>query len=236
MINRKNPFTFIAVAFGLQIALSCPARADLFGGDDVILAQILAESIEQLTQLEQILGTGQDQISFLRQVNEGVSQSMSIMRTANSTLHPGSFYQYQGTGQMLSLIQQVYGMVPHTSNSPLQELTDNSVAEALTLHNSAFTYADGIDPEAERIKDYSQNASPLGAARTTTESMGVLIHVNDQILRTNAESLNIQSENLALMNRREKLNSEQTRIQYQGLSDAFGKMTPMSQATDLSAQ
>jgi hypothetical protein len=29
---------------------------------------------------------------------------------------------------------------------------DQSVAEAIYLHNEAFQYADSVDPEAERIK------------------------------------------------------------------------------------
>jgi hypothetical protein len=236
MKQFRNHLAIFIGALTLMLVYPAGAHADIFGGDDVILANILAEAIEQLTQLEQILGTGQDQISFLRQINEGVSQAMGIMRTANSTLKPGVFFQYQGLDQMLSLTRQVYGVVPHTRDSQMEELTDENVAEAISLHNDAFAYADGIDPEAERIKDFSKDTSPLGAARLTSESLGVLIHVSDQILRTQAEALNIQSENLALTNRREKLNSEQLQIQYEGLSDAFSHISPMSDAANLSAQ
>lgn len=230
---KKQLYAALCIILVL-VALPKSAHCDFWGGDDVILTQILAESIEQLTQLEEILGAGNDTISFLKQINAGVADAMSIMRTANSTLHPGTFFQYQGVDQLLSLVRQVYGVVPKTADSPFEELTDDSVAEAISLHNDAFTYADGVDPEGERIKDYSKDASPLGAARLTSESLGVLIHVNNQILRTNAANLNIASENLALQNRREKLNSEQTQIQYEGLSQSLLNLPPMSATSDLS--
>lgn len=236
MKRFKEQVAVFMVVLCIGMAYPSGAHADFFGGDDVILANILAQAIEQLSELEQILGTGQDQISFLRQINEGVSQAMGLMRTANSTLKPGVFFQYQGLDQMLSLLRQAYGMVPKTRDSQVEALTDESVAEAISLHNDAFTYADGIDPEAERIKDFSKDTSPLGAARLTAESLGVLIHVSNQILRTQAEALNIQSENLAMTNRREKLNSGQLQIQYEGLSDAFSNISPMSDAANLDSQ
>jgi hypothetical protein len=234
MIGLKKKCSAFLAVMVFVVCIPKSSFADFWGGDDVILTQILAEALEQYMELESILGTGTDTIDFLKQINAGVSDAMSIMRTANSTLHPGTFFQYQGLDQMLSLVRQVYGMVPETPDQQLENLTDESVAESISLHNDAFTYADAIDPEAERIKDFSKEASPLGAARLTSESLGVLIHVNNQVLRTNAANLNIASENLALQNRREKLNSDQFKMQYEGLSDSFSHLPSMSATSDLS--
>ena len=74
--------------------------------------------------------------------------------------------------------------------------------------------ADLVDPEAERIKDYSKVVSPQGAERLTAESLGVLIHVLNQVLRTNAAMLKLQGEQLALQNKKEKLSSQQYPLQH----------------------
>ncbi len=108
----------------------------------------------------------------------------------------------------------------------MQQTMDRSAAEAIHLHNEAFRYADQIDPEAERIKDYAKVVSPQGAEKLTAQSLGVLIHVMNQVLRTNAAMLKLQSEQLALSNRKEKLGSEQFRVQYDGLAKAFGSLKP----------
>ena len=52
---KKKVFVFI-----LCISLMIPksAKADLFGGDVAVLLKILTQSIQQLYELKQILGTG----------------------------------------------------------------------------------------------------------------------------------------------------------------------------------
>ncbi len=202
------------------------AHADFWGGDLPLLAQILANSIQQLAQLQSILGNGQDTLSLLREVNRGMRDALQLIRTANQTLRPGALSDLNDLDQVLSKVEQIYGKVPNTSEKNIQLLTDRSVAEAIDLHNEAFKYADRLDTEAERIKDYAQVVNPVGAAKVTVQSLGMMIHVLNQILRTNAAMLKLQSENLALQNRRGKLDSEQFKSQYEGISDAFGKLKP----------
>lgn len=217
-------------------AIPTPAKADFFGGDLPLLASILAQAIQQLAQLRQIMGAGRDTLGLMRDVNEGIREAMGIMRTMNRTLNPGVLSQYQTPDQMLRAIQELYGSIPRTPEARIQSLTDQSVAEAVTLHNQAFQYADQVDPEAERIKDYSRGTSPAGSARLTAQSLGVLIHVTNQVLRTNAAMLKIMSENLALQNRHEKVNSEQFKMQYDGLSSAIGGAASFKDATSIKQQ
>jgi hypothetical protein len=214
-------------------AAPIPARADFFGGDLPLLASILAQAIEQVAQLRTILGAGVDTLGLLRDVNEGVREAMGIMRTMNQTIQPGALSQFQTVDEMLRAVQDLYGMVPKTSEAKQQSFTDQSVSEGMTIHNQAFAYADQVDPEAERIKDYSRGVSPSGAGRLTAQSIGVLINVTNQILRTNAAMLKIMSENLALQNRHEKVNSQQFKMQYEGLSSAMGGTTSFKTATTI---
>lgn len=197
------------------------SKADFWGGDIPLLIQIVANTLQELAQLRAILGNGQDSLDLLRDVNEGIKNAMDIMRTMNTTLQPGIFSQYRDPNDLLSAIQNLYGMIPKTQEARLQAAQDQSVTEAITLHNQAFDYAAQVDPEAERIKDYSRGTSPAESARLTAQSLGVLIHVSDQILRTNAAMLKILSENLALQNHHEKLNSAQFKAEYDGLSKSL---------------
>jgi hypothetical protein len=229
----RSRVAMLLIASSLSLANPTPARADFFGGDLPLLASILAQAIQQLSQLRSILGSGQDTLGLLRDVNNGIRDAMSIMRTMNRTIQPGALSQFQTVDETLRAVQELYGMVPHTAESKQQSFTDQSVSEGITVHNQAFTYADQVDPEAERIKDYSRNVSPAGAAKLTAQSIGVLINVMNQVLRTDATMLKIMSENLALQNRHEKLNSEQFRMQYGGLSDAMAATPSIKDASKL---
>jgi hypothetical protein len=196
-------------------------RADLFGADIPILLNILAQAINQLAQLQSILGTGKDTLGLLQDINQGIKDAMSIMRTMNSTMSPGVLSDLERVEDILGTVNKLYGSVPQTSEANVQKLTDKSVAEAIQIHNQAFKYAENVDPEAERIKDYAKYVNPAGANKLTAQAIGVLINVMNQILRTNAAILKVQSEQLAFQNKKEKLNSTQFKMQYEGLSGKF---------------
>jgi hypothetical protein len=214
----------IAMLLSFCLIFAMPAQADFWGGDLPLLAQILSTTIQQLAQLQSILGTGKDTLGLLRDINRGVRDALDIMQTANATLKPGALSDLNNLQLVLSKIQDLYGRIPNTSEAKMQTMTDQTVAEAIDLHNEAFKYADRIDPEAERIKDYAHLVNPQGAGKLTAESIGVMIHVLNQILRTNAAILKLQSEQLALTNRRGKMQSEQFKAQYEQLGNAFGQL------------
>jgi hypothetical protein len=216
----------VAFMLCVMLATPTPARADFFGGDLPLLASILAQAIQQLAQLRSILGTGADTLTYIHDINRGIRDAMSIIRTQNSTLTPGIMSQLETVDQLMGAVENLYGKVPNTAEAPLQSTTDQSVAEAIHTHNEAYKYAQTVDPEAERIKDYARFVSPLGAERLTAQSLGVIITVLNQILRTNASILKIQSEQLAGGNRRDKVESQHFKMQYEGLSRAFGKLKP----------
>ncbi len=202
------------------------ARADFWGGDIPLLIQIVANTLQQLVQLKNILGTGQDTLNLIRDINNGIREALQIARTMNSTLSPGVLSNIENVEQLLGVLQQLYGTVPNTPEAPMQRTMDQSVAEGINMHNEAFKYAQNVDTEAERIKEYAKVVSPLGAERLTAQSIGVLIHVMNQVLRTNAAILKMNSEQLALSNKKEKLNSEHFKMQYEGVSRAFGDLRP----------
>jgi hypothetical protein len=217
----------------ISMMFSSSSRADFWGGDLPLLAEIVTNTAQELIQLENILGSARDSYSFLKDINEGAKEAMGIMRTLNNTMHAGVLSQYNNPDDILRAIQDIYGMIPETGDAKLEALNDQSVAEAVTLHNQAFQYADLIDPEAERIKDYAQKVSPTGAAKLTAQSLGVLIHVTNQVLRTNAAMLKIMSENLALQNRRTKAESVQFKSEYEGLSDSIRDTKPLKELSQL---
>lgn len=205
-----------------------PARADFWGGDVMVLVQILAQSIQQLAQLREIFGTGQDTLNLIKDINQGISDALNGFQSINRMLKPGVLGDIRDPGQLYHAIQDIYGTIPQTQSAKMEQLNDQSVSEAITLHNEAFQYAGDLDPEAERLKESAANASPQGAAKLTAQSLGVLIHVTNQVLRTNAAILKIVSQNLAMSNHKEKVNSEHFKTQYEGLGNGFSNFNPQN--------
>ncbi|MFN3454284.1 MAG: hypothetical protein ACK41T_04935 [Pseudobdellovibrio sp.] len=214
-----------------------PAKADLFGGDVAVLVQILAQTIKQLYELQRIVSTGQDTLSLMRDINRGIRDGLAIIRIVNPKFNPGLYGGLETIDQVQRAIEDLYGAIPQTSEYRLQEAQDKSVSESIAMNGTLFQYADSVDEETKRIIAHAQKVSPQGAGKLTAESLAVLIGVTTQVLRTNSMMLKMMGQNMALSNRKEKLQATQFKAQYEGISNALGtlpketKLSPMNSST-----
>lgn len=206
----------------LALLIPQPAKADLFGGDVAVLLKILAQSIQQLYELRQIVGTGKDTLSLMRDINQGIRNGLRVIQIFNPKFNPGIFGSLETADQVQRAIEDLYGVIPQSSEYRLQEAQDRSVAESISMNGTLFQYADSVDVETKRIISHAQNVSPQGAGKLTAESIAVLIGVTTQVLRTNSMMLKMMGQNMALSNRKEKLQSSQFKAQYEGISGALG--------------
>lgn len=214
----------IAITLIVGLALPVPAKADMFGGDIVVLAQILANALQQLVQLKQILSTGSDTLSLMKDVNRGIKDGLSVIQVLNPKFNPGLYGSMEQADQVMAVITDLYGKIPQTSEYKLQAAQDRSVSESIAMNGTLFRYADEVDLESKRIIEHAKNVNPQGAAKLTAQSIAVLIGVTTQVLRTNSMMLKMMGENMALNNRKEKLQSSQFKNQYEGISNALGTL------------
>lgn len=115
----------------------------------------------------------------------------------------------------------LYGKIPDTNEARLQQAQDQAASESIAMNGTLFQFADQADEESKRIIAHSQVVSPQGAAKLTAQSIAVLIGVTTQVLRTNSMMLKAMGQNMALSNRKEKLQSAQFKTQYEGISGAI---------------
>ena len=219
MILKKKLVTII-VCFTLVIPR--PAKADLWGGDVAVLIQILAQTIKQLYELQRIVSTGQDTLSLWRDINRGIRDGLRVIQIVNPRFNPGLYGSLETSEQVQRAIEDLYGVIPQTSEYRLQQAQDRSVSESIAMNGTLFQYADSVDEETKRIIAHSQEVNPQGAAKLTNQSLAVLIGVTTQVLRTNSMMLKMMGQNMALSNRKEKLQAQQFKTQYEGITQALG--------------
>lgn len=225
---NKGRYRIRLTAFILIISLfpSELAQADLFGGDVLVLGQILVQTIQQLAQLRQILKSGNDQLDLLRNINQGINDSLNLGRTLYPNADPGVFGNLLKASDALTAVTTLYGDVVVSNDSKIQTNTDQSIAEAVSLNNSIYKYTDDIDQIGEAIKSFSHSASPGGAQKLTAESMGIMLHVMNAGLRAQATSLKLQAEVLALQNHKDKEASRETLQTSEAFKDAIDEQNP----------
>lgn len=219
---RKRIFAFLVSSMMLLAPMS--ARADLFGGDVVVLTQILVQAIQTVVQLKSILSNGQDTLNLMRDLNSGVRSGLDVIRIINPKFNPGVYGDLNNSDSVLRAIQEVYGEVPRGMDQDLMASQDQSVAETISMNRRLYDYADEVDRERDRILYHSQVVSPQGAGKLQNQALGVLIGVTTQLLRTQSQMLKLLAQNMAMENRREKIQTKGFQENYRDLSDGLKKL------------
>lgn len=202
----KKIITLILV---FTLSFKPQARADMFGGDLVYLAQILANAIKQLVELKNMVQNGKDQLELVRDINRGINDSLNLARTVYPNMDPGLYKDWENVNDALTKLQTIYGIVTDSSQAQIYRNTDQQVAEAVTLNNDVYKYTQEIDELSEVIKAYSHQTSPGGAQKLTAQTLGVMLQVMNQTLRTQATGLKLQAQSMALENKKEKESTRQ---------------------------
>ncbi len=213
----------------ILLLLVCPrpVQADLFGGDVVVLSQILVQTLQQLAQLRQILATSQDNLGLLREINQGINDSLNLIQTSGLAQDPGLYGDWQKTAQALDGLHGIYGQAAPSKDLQIQKDADQSAAEAIALNNAVYSYTVDVDQIAEKVKSASHAVSPGGAQKLTAESLGVMLQVMNQNLRAQATSLKLQAQNLAIENKKDKDRTRQLLSDSNDLKSAM-QSTPVS--------
>ena len=221
---KFKKYTMCALIFLSITFQNKAARADLFGGDVAVLLQILAQSIEQVYRLQQIIQNGKDTLNLLRDVNAGVRSGLDLIRIINPKFNAGVYGDLNNPENVLRAIHDLYGATPNTADKVLIDIQDQSVAEVIAMNKSLYDYSAQVDFERERILMHSQVVSPQGAGKLQNQSLAVIIGVLTQLLRVQSQMLKVMGQNMALDNRKEKLASEQFIENYKSLADGFGQL------------
>jgi hypothetical protein len=225
---------FLSLSLCLMLLIPQPARADFWGGDIPLLIKLIATSLEQLITLRQIFKNGNDSLGLMREINQGIRNGLAAIQIINPRFNPGLYGNLETSERVMAMITDLYGKIPQTSEYRLQEAQDRSVSESIAMNGTLFRYADDVDAETKRIIAHAEVVNPQGAAKLTAQSLAVLIGVTTQVLRTNSMMLKMMGQNMALSNRKEKLQSQQFRTQYDGISSALGEIHKVPKLVPLS--
>jgi len=204
---KKRSLSLILVCF-LICESPKEARADLFGGDVVVLTQILVQAIMQVAKLKEIMGTASDHLDLIRDINQGINDSLYLIRTIDPNIDPGIYKEWTTLKEALQELENIYGVPVFSPEAGIQKDLDRGIAEAVTFNNSYYRYTKTLDEIGEEIKSASHLVSPGGAQKLTAQSLGLLIQVLNQNLRAQATSLKLHAQELAVENRKEKENTK----------------------------
>ena len=121
--------TLITLTISLSMTLPTPSRADMWGGDVVVLTKILFQTIQQLIQMKKLVQGARDEINLIRNINKGINDSLYLLKTIHPDVDPGLFKEWQNISGALRNIEKIYGTVKNVKDGKLYRLNDRSIAE-----------------------------------------------------------------------------------------------------------
>lgn len=199
-----------------------PLRVHAFNpADTIALAQILANAIQQLIKLKEIVETGKKNFEMLKEVNSGLDSVLGLIETVYPELDTTIYQDWKTVDEALKQIHSIYGAVKKSKDKGVLENLDRGIAEAIILHNKIREHTRKIDQFGDGIKQQSANASPKGAARLTAQGMGVLLQSQNESLRTQTTALKLQAQREAIENKKEKDSTNFFLESAQALSNAM---------------
>ena len=203
---KKRKFIASNLVVCLLLSFSTPqrAKADLWGGDVVVLVKILANAIAQLEQMRRVVGQTRDNLRLARDLNSGINDVLNLMKTAFPETELGIYKDWDNVQSALREMESIYGTALSAKQFAHQGHLDQSVAEAILLYNKLTKHSKRVDLIGENVKARSASVSPKGAVRLQAQVSGVQLHVQNQSLRTQGAMLKLQAQNSAMRNKKEK--------------------------------
>ena len=215
----------------ILLLFTLPAPAFSFGDGGAgwaqipYLAKVLAENVKRYKQLKVILEQAKRSDNYFRTVHQGLENITGLLNRSPVS-DQGLLKELTNFNSSLRAIKKVYGKIPQSPVAALHRLHDETAAESLQMVNSFKDYSRTQERNSQSLKIQSQSASPKGAARAAAISNAMILESVNQLIRLQSQSLKMQSEQLAMLNKQDK----QTITAYQKvdreISNAFKNFKP----------
>ena len=160
----KIVFLYLVLLTSLR---SVPAYADFWGGDLPLLAEIVVNTLQQISKLGDIIGQAKENLEYFQDLNKGIRDALNLAKTMNQKLAPGVLSDLQGAEQALAVIEQLYGATPKTSEARMQQTMVMSLFLPTTAHIDGMASHIKVDT---RVRHFTaQDSYTSNRRRLTTE-------------------------------------------------------------------
>jgi hypothetical protein len=160
------------------------ARADLWGADLPLLAQIVFNTLNTMYQLQQ-------QTKMLSDEMSGINDRISRIQTISDVVNPSDWNQWKDPKTALTKLQKIYQTLPKEYKSEKSDLVEAELSKAMNLISNVSldtkqTFQSGKELEARAL-----SSSPGVSQKLVASGMGTLItqQAQSQVIQSHVVSL-----------------------------------------------
>lgn len=181
------------------------------------LVKILLENYKRYKQLKLMMQQAKQSSDYFRTVHQGLGNITGLLDSLPIS-DQGVLKDLQDFNGSLKTVMKLYGRIPRSPEAALHRLHDQTAAESLQMVNSFKDYSRAQESNSKSLRIQSHSASPKGASRATAISNAMILESINQLIRLQSQSLKMQSEQLAMLNRQDK----KTITSYQEVDKSIG--------------
>lgn len=159
-------------------------KADLFGGDLPLLAQIVSNTLYTMYELQR-------QSQLMNDELKGINDKIYRIKTINDVVQPSQWSAWKDPNEALRRIQLIYQTLPKEYRSEKSEIIEDELAKAMNLiaktnQDTKSTFQSGKELESRAL-----NSSPAVAQKLTASGLGTIItqQTQSQVIQSHMVSL-----------------------------------------------
>lgn len=173
-----------AILISLALLLSTPAKADFWGGDLPLLAQIVANTLQTLHQL-------QSQTEFMRDQMRGVKDRIQRVQTISQVVQPSTWDQWKDPQEAFRRLQLIYYTLPKEYRSAKADQIEGEIAQAMNLVSRVGAESHTTFLSGKELERRGADASPAVAQKLTASGVGTLVamEAQSQVIQSHITSL-----------------------------------------------
>lgn len=172
------------------------ARADLFGGDLPLLAEIVINTLHTMQELQR-------QSSLLESELDGINDRINRIRTIAEIVKPEDWGQWKDPREALRRIQKIYRTLPPEYRSEKSDLIEQEISRAMSTIGMLSPEAQTTFQSGKEMEQRGANASPGVAQKLTASGVGTLISIEAQSQILQSHMVGLLAQLLAQANEKE---------------------------------
>jgi hypothetical protein len=164
-----------------------PAKADLFGGDLPLLAEIVLNTLQTLNELEAQTTLAKDQM-------KGIKDKITRMKSIADLVQPSSWKEWKSPEEAAKRLKAIYYALPKEYRSEKADTIEAELSKAMEEIGKLSGEAKDAFLSGKELETKGADASPGVAQKLTASGTGTLVAMaaQQQVLTSHITSLLVQ--------------------------------------------
>lgn len=197
------------------IAAPLPARANLWGGDLPLLAQIVFNTLQTLYELKK-------QSDYLHDEMDGVQDRIERIQTIASVIQPSSWDQWRNPAEAMRRLKLIYHTLPPEYRSAKSDTIEDEISKAMNMVSRLVPEANTTFLSGKELELRGADSSPGVAAKLTASGVGTLVAMEAQTQVIQSHITSLLAQTLADANEKENRSVMTKGAGFSGVSASLG--------------